>query len=85
VGLEEERYEPADWIYMAWDGCRWLAVVLTLLNLSEQWHLRSMRTPRGGVTFGMLLRPAFSILAIVIQGNFIMLFLRSLVGIVTQT
>jgi len=35
VGLEEERYQPADWIHMTGDGCRWLAVVLTLLNLSE--------------------------------------------------
>jgi len=52
VGLQEEIYEPAEWIYMARDGCRWLAVVLALLNLSEQWHLRSVRTPRGGVTLG---------------------------------
>jgi len=78
MGLEEERYEHADWIYVARDGCRWLAVVLTLLNPTEQWHLRSTRTPRVGVTFGLLLRPAFSIPAIVIQSNFIMLFLRSL-------
>ena len=71
---------------MTGDGCRWLAFVLTLLNLSEQRHFRSARTPRVGSQNGMLLHPAFSIPAFVIQGNIIMLLLRSVsVRSVTQT
>jgi hypothetical protein len=77
VGLEEERYEPADWIYMARDGCR-LAVLLTLLNLSEQCATQVIEDFSCWSHIGMFLHPAFSIPAIAIQGNFIVLFLRSL-------
>ena len=78
VALEEEGYEPADWIYMAGG---WMSLTCCCNHIAESERTEACQVSEDSSCWshiGMLLHPAFSIPALVIQGDFIVLFLRSL-------